>query len=305
MKLICAQPALPYYTWQVEVMIKSFLDQGINPNHIHIVCSYKDNVPEIWRKMASHYNTVPFFFYEDTRVKPGYIPSIRPHILHKHWLKYPELEKETVLYHDSDIALFKPLQLTELLSDDKCYLSDTVSYIGAQYIRSKGEQYLDLMSEIVGIHKDLVIAREKHSGGAQYLLKNVTATFWAKVYTDAEALFIKVNEQIKKDQPEHPIQIWCADMWAVLWNLWLMGKDTRVAPQMNFSWATSNITDLNTHQFYHNAGVTSDSGKHFYKGLYINKLPYTLKAGQFDPAYCSYRYAQLIEDTAKITILKN
>lgn len=303
MKLICAQPALDYYTWQVEVMIQSFINQGVNPNHIEIVCGYKDNIPAVWSKLADHYNTVRFFFYKDDRVSPGYIPSIRPYILEKHWSAYPELSQETVLYHDSDIALFKPLELSELNLDDKCYVSDTVSYIGANYIRSKGEHYLDLMCSIVGIDKQFVIDHEKDSGGAQYLIKSVPGSFWKKVYHDCEQLYKQVNDQIVKDKPGHPIQIWCSDMWAVLWNLWLLNKNVHVSEKMSFSWATSPSTELDKHQFFHNAGVTGSDPKYFYKGAYINRLPYSIKAESFEPKYCSYYYAQLIENTGKNSVL--
>lgn len=303
MKLICAQPALPYFTWQVEVMIHSFLKQGINPNHIEIVCSYTGSIPATWIKMANHYNTVRFFFYPDTRGNHNYIPSIGAHILHKHWLAYPELETQTVLYHDSDIALFKPLALNDLIEGDVCYLSDTVSYIGADYIRSKGEHYLDLMCSVVGIDKEIVIANQANSGGAQYLLKSVPASYWNKVYVDSVNLYREVNKQIAIDKPEHPIQIWCASMWANLWNLWLLGKETKVVPQMGFAWATCNIEQLDKQQFYHNAGVTSHELGMFFKGAYINELPYGNLKPEYDPKRCSSQYVELIKETAQKTIL--
>ena len=97
MKFICAQPAIDYYTWQVEVMINNFINNGVNPNNIEIVSGYSGaEVPENWRKLSQHYNTVRFFFYKDERYKPGYISSIRPHILHQHWLHYPELANEKI-----------------------------------------------------------------------------------------------------------------------------------------------------------------------------------------------------------------
>ena len=34
LKFICVQPAIPYYLWQVEVMINNFYKFGINPNNI-------------------------------------------------------------------------------------------------------------------------------------------------------------------------------------------------------------------------------------------------------------------------------
>lgn len=300
-KFICAQPAIDYYTWQVEVMIQNFMHQGVNPNNIEIVSSYQDRIPEAWLKLAQHYNYVRFFFYKDNRFKPGYVSSIRPHILHQHWLAFPELAKATVFYHDCDIALAKPMNFSYMLQDDTCYVSDTVSYIGAAYIRSKGEHYLDLMTDLVGVDKQFVADRESDSGGAQYLIKNVPADFWLKVYNDAEYLFRIVNKQIAKDKPDHALQIWCADMWAVLWNLWYYDKEVKVTSDLSFSWGTSHINEWDKHPIYHNAGVTG-SGQLFYKADYMTKLPYNLSMEGLSDQYCAYNYAKIILNTKTILL---
>lgn len=302
-KYMCAQPAITYYAWQVEVMIHSFIKNGVNPNNIEIVCSYTDEVPELWRRLATHYNTVRFFFYKDTRFNSNYVSSIRPHILDKHWKAYPELQNDVILYHDCDIALVKPLDLSTLLSDDICYVSDTVGYINIDYIRSKGEQYVDLMTGIVGINKITLEHYNKDSGGAQYLLKNIPQGFWEKVYWDSENLFRQVNLLIEKEKPGHPIQIWCADMWAVLWNLWLYGKLVKVVPELCFTVATSFRSELSNCSIYHNAGVVERNGIQFYKPEFINKLPYDINAEEYDPNFCSRDYVELIKEVSTKTIL--
>jgi len=303
MKFICAQPAIAYYTWQVEVLITNFIRRGINPNNIEIVCSYKNKIPEVWQKLAGKYNTVRFFFYEDRRVKPGYISSIRPYILKEHWLKYPELANETFLYHDCDIIFTEKFNINNLLNDNTCYVSDTVSYIGANYIRSKGEHYLDLMTDIVDVNKQQIIDREKDSGGAQYLIKNVGSDFWEKVYYDSEALYRLVNKQIAKDNPPHPIQVWCADMWAVLWNLWFFDKQVKVTEELSFSWNTSSITEWDKHSIYHNAGATSSNNGMFYKAEYMNTLPYSIDITKINNTFCGYKYAEEILKTKAVSCL--
>jgi len=305
MKFICAQPAIDYYTWQVEVMINNFINNGVNPNNIEIVSGYSgEEVPASWRKLAEHYNTVRFFFYKDERVKPGYISSIRPHILYQHWLRHPELATQSIFYHDCDIVLSKKADFNDLLQDEVCYVSDTVSYIGARYIMSKGEHYMDLMANLVGVNKEKIINNEQDSGGAQYLIKNVTAEFWKKVYYDSENLFRMVNEQIKKDNPPHAIQIWCADMWAVLWNLWFFDKEVKVTEKMAFSWATSGIGDWDKHPIFHNAGVTADRKDLFFKGAYMSQLPYsTIEHQVFNTNFCSFNYIQEIIKTKQTSCL--
>lgn len=300
---MCVQPAIPYYTWQVEVMIDNFLEKNVDPKNIQILLADINQPLDSWIQLANKYKEVNFFFYKDERFKPGYIPSVRPHVLHKHWMRYPELEHKTVFYHDCDIILSQPLDLESLAAGDTCYVSDTVSYLGANYVKSKGEHYLDLMTNIVGVNKQYVIEQEKNSGGAQYILKNIPTAFWSKVYHDCETMYRMVNEQIKKDPPHHAIQIWCADMWSVLWNLWVYDKKVEVTDKMSFSWATSPMKDWDRHPIFHNAGVTGH-GSQFYKGGYISKLPYNeVDLNKLSKEFCSYKYAESILKTKETSCL--
>jgi hypothetical protein len=304
MKFICAQPAIDYYTWQVEVMINNFKRNGINPNNIEIVSSYTGSIPDYWRKLANKYNNVRFFFYKDERKSPKYISSIRPHILHQHWLKYPELEKEVIFYHDCDMLFTKEVNFKNLEEGDTCYLSDTVSYIGARYIESKGNNYLDIMTEIVGVSKEKVIENEKNSGGAQYIIKGINADFWEKVYKDSEEMFSTIVKK-QNGNASSPFQIWCADMWAVLWNLWVFNKEVEVHPDMAFSWATSVVADWDRKIIFHNAGVTGDRKDLFNKSAYMNRLPYDdIESQVFNTNFCSFNYVQEIIKTSHITCLK-
>ena len=290
-------------------MLNNFLAKGIDPNDIHIVCGYRNIVSDNWKKLAKTYEKVNFFFYADDRYKPSYISSIRPHILYQHWLHHPELQNETVFYHDCDIIFSNIPDFESMLKDDVCYVSDTVSYIGAKYIRSKGEHYIDLMTSIVNINKQFIIDHEKDSGGAQYLLKYIPIDFWKKVYYDAENLFRMITEQINKDKAVdpsiHELQIWCADMWAVLWNLWFFDKKVEVTDKLSFSWATSGIAEWEKHPIFHNAGVTVDRKDLFFKGAYINKNPYEDVAnGVFNDKFCSIKYVEEILKTKEVTCLK-
>jgi len=307
MKFICAQPAIDYYTWQVEVMINNFIRNGVNPGDIQIVCAHHGSVSEKWQKLAKSYSNVMFYFYPDQRQKPCYISSVRPHILYQHWFNHPELVNETIFYHDCDIIFSKPLDFEGLIDNDNCYVSDTVSYIGANYIKSKGEHYLDLMADIVNVNKQYIIEQEQNSGGAQYILKNIPIEFWKKVYYDAENLYRLVTHQIEKDKAidpkHHELQIWCADMWAVLWNLWFWDKQVFVTDKLSFSWATSHIRDWDTHPIFHNAGVVGDMGGLFYKGKYQTNTPYEIKQEDFNASFCSYKYAEEIIKTKEVSCL--
>jgi hypothetical protein len=316
-RFICAQPAIDYYAWQVEVIINNFISMGINPNYIDIVCWKENgNIPENWSKLADYYNTVRFFFYDDTRITKNYISSIRPNILKQHWQARPEVMNDVIFYHDNDIVFTKPIDWEKLINDDKWYGSDTRWYISHDYIISKGEDVLDKMCEIVGIDKQIIKDNELNCIGAQYLMKDIDWKFWDNVERDSERLFKEITElndqKIIEDRhtmppsesrtPYHPLQIWTADMWAILWNGWKLGKQTVCHDDLQFSWATSSEEDWNKYNIFHNAGVTDDKDGLFYKANYMNKLPYNEKL-DIKPNTASWHYWNIIQETAKKSCL--
>jgi hypothetical protein len=119
-------------------------------------------------------------------------------------------------------------------------------------------------------------------------------------------MFYEVTELIKqkklKDPSHHELQIWCADMWAVLWNGWLQGVDTICHPDLQFSWATSPIEDYHKFNIMHNAGVTTTSQGHFYKAEYTDKLPYNINL-EINKNTASFMYWLEIQETSKKSIL--
>lgn len=310
LRYICVQPRILYYAWQVEVMINNFIKHGINPNNIDILVAWNPNDKtsepenvEAWNKISSHYNMVRFFFYEDTRVKPiHYISSVRPNVLKQHFEAYPELANEAIFYHDCDIVFTKPPDFSKFLNDNIWYLSDTNSYINSSYILSKGQDVYDLMCDIIGLDKAIPKLMNSNSGGAQYLMKNVTAAYWEKVEKDSEELFYRVtklnNHKKVADPSHHELQIWCADMWAVLWNGWLLGNETKVVPELDFSWATDPIKRWDETFIYHNAGATCACDGTFYKALYMTSIPYYLE-DKFNKEKNCYNYYLEIKETAQ------
>lgn len=298
MKYICAQPATQYYGWQIDVMLHSFKTVGVNLGNVHIVCAIHNKIDPYFDKLMRKYSGVVFSFYEDTRHDKSYISSIRPHILKKHFTAFSDLKDEVIFYHDSDIVFTKPLDVSHLLENDISYLSDTISYIGYNYIHSKGEDVLEAMLNIVGIDKSVVEQNEESSGGAQYLMKGIDKYFWYDVENDCTRLFKEItelNQKKKKEDPSyHELQIWCADMWGVLWNLWKRNKETRVVKEMDFSWSVNDQSQWHKSSIYHNAGVTHDRPDLFFKGKYIDTLP-DLNL-DINKSTCSYKYYNIIKN---------
>lgn len=305
MRYICAQPATKYYVWQVEVMINNFIKNGINPNNIDIVCVKYGNIPEEWTKLANNY-AARFFFYDDIRESHNYVSSIRPNILKQHFFKHPYLSEETIFYHDCDMVFTKPVNFEKFKNDNIFYGSDTRWYIAHDYIISKGEDILDKMCEIVNIDKQLVKDNELNSIGAQYIMKNIGYEFWEKVENDSERLFKEITDlnNIKKlEKPEyHELQIWCADMWAVLWNIWKLGIKTECHDDLLFAWGNSSVDEWDKLNIFHNAGVINSTSGFFYKSDYINRVPYNDNLNITENT-ASYKYWEEIKETAKVTVL--
>jgi len=305
LRFVCAQPAIKYYSWQLEVMLNNFIEMGINLNQVDIICWKTGEIPEEYSKLANGY-PARFFFYDDTRETKHYISSIRPNILKQHFTAYPELEKEAILYHDCDIVFTKPINWEQYLQDNKWYGSDCRWYIGHDYIISKGEDILDKMCEIVDIDKQLVKDNELNAIGAQYLMKGINSQFWANVEKDCERLFKEItdinNEKKAANPSYHELQIWCSDMFAVLWNGWKIGYETICHPDLEFAWATSTEADWDRLNIFHNAGVTGTEQGLFYKALYMNEFPYN-KDLKINEGTASKKYYEFIQKVEKKSVL--
>jgi hypothetical protein len=305
MKFICAHPAIDYYTWQVEVMINNFIKNGINPEDIHILCACRGSVPKIWLEIQEKNKPVNFFFYSDTRETQTYIPSVYFNMMKQHLKVHPELEKEVLFLHDSDIIFTRPVDFSSMTYDKIWYLSDTVGYIGTQYVLGKGEDQYKEMCKIVGLDPLIPKLMNSNSGGAQHIVKNTTYEYWDKVEKDSIKLYQYLSEREPLWKGEgYPIQKWTAGMWSLLWNAWLFGHETKVDKRLDFCWATDKIHRWEEAPIFHNAGVTVDRKDLFFKGAHINMHPYnSISLDGYSQEYCSYNYVKEIIETSKKTCL--
>ena len=294
MKFLSAQPAIDYYAWQVEVQIMNFILTGYEPEQINVVAGYQESIPESWIKLRDTFESVNFFFYEDTLGDCKYLPAIQAHLLKKHFKENPD--DTPYFFHDADFIFTRYLDFTPYLNDDKWYFSDTISYIGYDYIVSKGEEVLDAMCDVVGISKELVKDNQNNSGGAQKLMKNLTAEYWDLVERYSFELYdvLLKLQHVREDGSEHGIQAWTASMWAELWTAWKMGIEVVVPRQFDFCWATCHSKKWDNVFFFHNAGVTSDKDGMFHKAKYMDSYPYDSN-DDVSEYKCSYYYYKLIK----------
>jgi hypothetical protein len=307
LRFVCAQPAIPYYTWQVEVLINNFKKMGINPNYIDIVCGIENGIiPESWQKLQQHYNSVRFFFYNDTREDTSYIPSVYFHLMKKHIIARPEIQNDVLFLHDSDIVLTKSPQFDSMIDGNSWYLSDTKFYINYDYIQQKGNHIYEKMCDIIGIDKLIPRLMNSNSGGAQYIVKNTTYEFWDKVEMDSVKLYKYFCDEepnyVKKHDGDYPIQKWTAGMWSLLWNAWYFGHETIVDDRIGFGWVTNSYSDVDKYGILHNAGVLNGNDGLFFKGNYIDKLPYNENL-KIDEKRATFFYWKEIQETATKSIL--
>jgi hypothetical protein len=284
---VTAQPDVPYFHWQVKLYTHNFIEMGIEPCQIHVVFGLTNGQKEPSKGALElcDYGFNVHFYYDD-RIGKNYIPSIKPYLISRWLYEHPQYGKVFFL-HDADIIFRELPDFDKLMSDNVCYLSDTIGYIGYNYImdcckryenvhpKSEKGQLLSEMAGIVGLDVDTIKNNQESSGGGQYLLKNMTYDLWEKIYLDCVPLYKQMHDYHKR-HPISPgeIQFWTAEMWSLLWNLWLHNYETKVVDDLNFSWATDDIKIYEERPILHMAGVTDNlRGTKFYKGEYINVDP--------------------------------
>lgn len=334
LQIITCQPNDSYFIWQLDIQLYNFRKYGYIDKARVLIWKHTDregkkDFADQWKDLEEKYPEAKFFYYEDPsgellRMMKGYdyIPLLRPWLLARHFREYPELSKDAVLYMDSDVVFTKYLDFTPFLDDDICYLSDTSSYISAEYFDSKIkdvkpdkiEAYktidvLDEATRLIEINRGVAVKNQQGSGGAQYLLKNIDAPFWERVF--AGCAFIRnylksVNRRFFESE-DKGFQSWCADMWSVLWNLWFRGLETKCPPEMDFAWATDHISKWDRVYLYHDAGASTrpirEGHRLFHKRelRYLNNVttPFEEDLSYVSDEYCSKNYVKEIEEARK------
>lgn len=293
LKFMTACPDDTYYTWQVHLWLESLKEIGHSNKAIILLFIPKGRVQNPkWEQIIKLYPEAEFNFIRDegnddlSSLIKVYIPVLRPYVMWKYFKANPSFKDKAIFYCDSDILFTKDFNIDKFINDDVCYVSDTNSYVSVTYFDSKIKDVIpekleeykkrDILSELgslIGIDRATAEKYKNDSGGAQYLLKNTDYFFWSKVMNDCIIIrkyLQKVNKEFFKDE-NSGFQSWCADMWAVLWNIWLRDMDSKVVSELDFTWATDPIIKLETNTIFHNAGITGTEMNGypcFYKGKY-------------------------------------
>jgi hypothetical protein len=288
MTLLQAVADQPYMIWQLYVQMLNFRDLDIEDKAVILVCLSVGNDPSHEMKKFEKWTKAKVYYYYDERVSKTYISSIRPHVIKKYLRDYPT---RVFFYHDQDIIFLSLPNFIELEQGDMCYVSrEAASYLDYRnYIKRFKSYQFHTMCHIVGIDPDTVAQNDHMVGGAQYVIKNTDYNFWDKVEKDCEALHRYMEHATKngirdfrndEELPTYHIQIWAADMWAVLWNIWLSGMFTIPHPSIDFCWPTNEIKDAKP--ILHNAGIAdineynAETGVRFFrKDRYLMHYPFS------------------------------
>ncbi|WP_160069134.1 hypothetical protein [Sphingobacterium bovisgrunnientis] len=307
---ISAQPDDFYFTWQLEIQIRNLRNLKIPRECIHVIVGYNPLLglkPLFQDLITRNSELAQFYIYPDSRQSKEYISSIRPNILKQHFSFYPELENEVIFYHDSDV-LFSRIPVLDVSCNTKCYVSDTRSYLDSKYIiNNSSYDVFKSMSEIVGISTKMISDQDMHAGGAQYILKGINSSFWDKVERDSQMIYdllqnynrsLWMQNFVAKGSSRSNtagIQAWCADMWAVLWNLWYFNKQVEIHPEMDFSWPDSPIENWKKNSILHYSGGQEGVNLSFKKTKYIHFPPwYDEILLNIPDTTCSYEVVQSI-----------
>nr|WP_068893176.1 hypothetical protein [Pedobacter panaciterrae] len=307
MIFLSAQPDEKYFIWQLEVQLHNFNKLNIAPEDIQVLIGFNPlkGLSTDFRRFMTNNKQASFFAYPDTRGEVFYPSSLRPHIIKKHFKRFPDLNNKTLFYHDSDIIFREVPDFKKLIRDEIWYVSNTRSYLDSKYLNSKGNGLLENMCDIVGIPVGTVIKNDINAGGAQYVLKNCSYEFWDKVELDCQKLYFilniyeQLNTKILDLNPKNkiPIQAWCADMWSLLWNAWKFGYSTKIHKELEFCWPQQNIGRWHETKIYHDAGITEKmSEKYFCKHLYKDITPYKENFSYVLKDSCSLMYIENLLD---------
>ncbi len=315
MIFLSAQPDSIIFFWQLEVFLESIKDFGYSKNQIHILIGFNpyEGASPISREFAKENSSrASIFFYPDLRTDKTYVSSIRPQIIKQHYATNPWLTAETIFYHDSDIVFTRKMDFSSMEKGATWYVSDTRGYLNASYIKRCGEIILNEMCDIVGVSRTLIEEMDEEAGGAQYIIKNVDYSFWNKVEKDSEKLLkhlMESKERYANDFAQRtnkpatdykPIQAWCSDMWAVLWNGYYYGHQVKIHSEMNFIWPSDQKANWDSLHIYHDAGVSKEfSLSHFDKSRHLSSFPYFFNNAYANNESCTSHYVALIEEVGK------
>ncbi len=291
MKLILAQPSVPRFQWELEVLLTN-ISSWFDLNNVILLFSKHD--PTVPRYLVNKFPGVQCFIYEDKRTEHIYISSIRSYLWWQFLSKDPAREQETYFYIDSDTIFREPLDFSKIGFDENTWVgSECPGYIDYKYIAGckNGPALAEYMAHICGITLDQLKAVPP--AGAQMIMVKPTAAYWERNYRDTTEMYRYLANS------GSDIQFWTTDMWTTIYGAIREGKTIKVSPEMAFCTATDDIDKWDKTKIMHNAGVTGAGGDLFFKGQYTATVPFGEDFSYVNKQKCSVKYVEAIQKVVR------
>lgn len=281
MKFLFAQPAKKRFAWELHTVINSLSKLGVDKKDIILLFAKEDD------SVLMEFNDCKVYSYEDDRFDKSYIPSIKPYLFYRYLSEDSERENETYVYLDSDTVILDLEAFKVPVTKSRWYCSDTIGYIGLDYIKSvtNSSRTLEVMTDAIKVPIEWLESIQNNSGGAQWVIKNPRAGYWHDVYVNSIVLYRSIEPL------ETTLQKWTAEMWAQLWTMYHYGISPKVSNKLSFAWSTNDSIGKN--KIIHNAGVTEDMGL-FFKGIFLDTPP--LEALYQDSGKVSDLYVKAVKE---------
>jgi len=159
----------------------------------------------------------------------------------------------------------------------------------------------------MGITLDDVKDQNDNSGGAQLYYKGVDGLleYFKEVEDKAPKLYDLMVKHPTYNDYKPTIQAWTSEMWAVLWLLWKRDVKTEIHSELDFRWATDDISLWKTNKILHMAGVTAGMKDVFFKGGFITKAPFNTNFDYIRENSITNIYIEEMEELKKDQSFKN
>ena len=285
MRYIMSQTTVTKFRWQLEVAITNLTSLGVSPKDIFVIfidAPDGDISTPSFIKDKYKVNVYQYAPDYDGFNKYRYIPYVKPWGLYRFFSENPKEIPYTYMYQDSDVVYRELIDESNLNVDSLHWTgSETGSYTGLAYIKSKGDNILKQMADYIGISPSIIEGLGDHVPGAQLVINTpdpqwfkASAELSQKLYYYLGTLEPEYKELYKQQgrPEEYVIQRWTAQMWTDVWIPASHGVQMRVSPEMDFCFATDTMETMNQRKIYHDAGVTDTDHDMFFKGKYDHGL---------------------------------
>lgn len=295
-KAVIPLPDDPFYLWQMLVQATAFEKQGVDPTYL----VYYDKRESGYLQAIRHHTDYTIRSYQDPRGTAFgeriYGPAMKPMLMGMAAVEASDvLPKERYLYLDPDVVLTRPLD--ELPSGWHC--SDTDSYTGPGYLKSKGGNLWEWLCDLCNVgpsHAELY-----RGVGAQYVCWGDEApAMWFQIAQRSVEAWKHMAKNARSFWPEgdeHPVQAWCAEMYITQLTAIQHLEQPYADPNMGFIWAGGHVDEWDDPKmmFFHDAGVPDPNGRDFCKGKH-QRSPFGRRI-EVSRESASLPYVEMIKDT--------